>query len=178
MCGKLWLMIPAWLMLLHVMSADAWSVGVTVENLRCEYLKDPLGIDTEQPRLSWLLKSDQRGQRQTAYRILVADSEMALNQNRGTLWDSGKVVSDRSIQVPYAGRRLKSRARCFWKVQIWDREGSVSAWSEMATWTMGLLRSEDWTAKWIGLTLPGGEGQYPRLRKTFLLEESPVEARV
>ena len=178
MCRKPWLMIPAWLMLLHVMSADAWSVGVTVENLRCEYLKDPLGIDTEQPRLSWRLKSDQRGQTQTAYRILVADSEMALNQNCGTLWDSGKVVSDRSIQVPYAGRPLKSRARCFWKVQIWDREGSVSAWSEMATWTMGLLRSEDWTAKWIGLTLPGGEGEYPRLRKTFVLEESPVEARV
>ncbi len=43
------------------------------ENLRCEYLVNPLGIGVTQPRLSWIVRSEERGQVQTAYRILVAD---------------------------------------------------------------------------------------------------------
>ena len=42
---------------------------MNVVALRCEYLQDPLGIDETQPRLSWRVESDQRGQKQTAYRV-------------------------------------------------------------------------------------------------------------
>jgi hypothetical protein len=31
--------------------------AVEVENLRCEYLKDPLGVDVAKPRLSWKLET-------------------------------------------------------------------------------------------------------------------------
>ena len=127
-------------------------------DLRCEYLVNPLGIDVLHPRLSWRLRAEgpaKRGVRQTAYRVLVASSATILAQDRGDLWDSGKVKSDRSIQVEYAGRPLESEDHCCWKVRIWDEDGQPTGWSELAHWSMGLLKPEDWKAKWIGLD--GGE---------------------
>jgi alpha-L-rhamnosidase len=125
--------------------------ATTATDLRCENLENPQGIDAAQPRLSWILKSGERGQKQTAYRVLVASSAAKLKAGEGDLWDSGRVSSDQSIQLSYAGKPLASPAQCFWKVRMWDKDGKVSAWSEPALWTMGLLRPEDWKAKWIGL---------------------------
>jgi alpha-L-rhamnosidase len=161
------------------------------ENLRCEYLDNPLGIDVIKPRLSWVMgerpeggelnaerapaglkkngealtgmaegnpeskiqnlkSSIPRGARQTAYQILVASSEKLLDGNQGDLWDSGKVESDRSNQIEYAGKPLESRMRCHWKVRVWDQEGKPSGWSQPAFWGMGMLKASDWTAGWIG----------------------------
>jgi alpha-L-rhamnosidase len=134
-------------------------------DLRCEYLKNPLGIDVRQPRLNWRLESGKRGargQHQTAYHVLVANRESALSHDQGDLWDSGKVVSDQSVQVVYGGKGLPSQQSCWWKVRVWDEAGRVSAWSEPARWTMGLLQAEDWKAKWIGLD--GGEECHPQFR--------------
>ena len=135
----------------------AWAIaapvfaGTTVTDLRCESLENPLGIDTTEPRLSWILLSHERGERQTGYQILVASSRENLKANRGDLWDSGKVDSGQSIQVSYAGKPLESNAQCFWKVRVWDKKEAVSGWSKPAWWTMGLLSRSDWQAKWIGL---------------------------
>ncbi len=65
-------------------------------NLRCEYLKNPLGIDVLQPRFAWVLAHTERGQKQTAYQVLVASSLELLNQDKGDLWDSGKTASEDS----------------------------------------------------------------------------------
>src|SRR6516225_7781826 len=70
------------------------SVTVTVERLRCEYQSDPLSIATPKPRLSWIIQSERRGERQTAYRVLVASTPEILAKDQGDLWDSGKVASD------------------------------------------------------------------------------------
>jgi alpha-L-rhamnosidase len=121
----------------------------TVENLRCEYLKDPLGIDATRPRLSWIIVSSRRGEKQTAYQILAASSLKGLSQDKGDLWDSGKVATDESAQIEYAGQPLVSRQDCFWKVRIWDRDGEAGAWSPAARWQMGLLQPADWSAQWI-----------------------------
>ena len=123
----------------------------TVTDLRCEGLANPQGIDALRPRLSWILNSDERGQRQTAYQILVAGTPENLEAGQGDWWDSGKVKSDQSIQVSYTGRVLPSNAQCFWKIRVWDKDGNVSDWSEPALWTMGILEPADWHAKWIGL---------------------------
>ena len=124
--------------------------AVDLCNLRCEYLTNPLGIDVRAPRLSWILQSDQRGEKQTAYQVLVASTPELLARDIGDGWDSGKVASDRSIQVAYTGKSLTSRTACFWKVRIWDKAGEVSSWSLPASWSMGLLQPDDWQAKWIG----------------------------
>ncbi len=121
----------------------------TAENLKCEDPLNPLGVDVAQPRLSWQCQSDQRGDRQTAYQIVVASGQSALKKDSGDLWDSGKVASDETIQIPYAGKPLSSSQQVFWKVRSWDANGKVSQWSPAAAWTMGLLAESDWKAKWI-----------------------------
>ncbi len=125
------------------------AAGLKPVDLRCEYLQDPIGIDQAKPRLNWRVESDQRGQRQTAYRVLVASSMDQLAQEQGDLWDTGKVPSSRTIQIEYAGKPLNARQGCFWKVRVWDRDGTESAWSEPASWSMGLLDDSDWSADYI-----------------------------
>ncbi len=139
-------------LVLFLFAANTFANGIVVSDLRCEHTKDPLGIDAAKPRLSWLLKSDQRCQRQTAYRVLVASSRAKLDADRGDLWDSGKVESDRSHLVCYGGKKLASHQACFWKVRIWDADGRASAWSRPSRWTMGILSREDWKARWIAAT--------------------------
>jgi hypothetical protein len=130
--------------------ATAVFARTTVADLRCDYAVNPLGVDSANPRLFWELESNTSGQRQTAYQILVASSEKNLAHDDGDLWDSGKVDSDETIQIPYAGAALKSSQQVFWKVRTWNQDGKVSAWSKPATWTMGVLDDADWQAKWIG----------------------------
>ena len=137
-----------WLLAIGVFATNV-GLGVSVGGLRCEYRQNPLGLDETSPRLSWLIESDRRGELQQAYQILIASTEELLATNKGDLWDSGKVISDESTSVPYAGVPLKSRAECFWKIRVWDQTGKISDWSSPASWTMGLLQPEDWSAKWI-----------------------------
>ncbi len=118
-------------------------------DLRCEYVVNPLGIDEATPQLSWRMESEARGEQQTAYRVLVASSEALLAQHKGDLWDSGKVSTDQSQHIVYAGRPLGSRMTCYWKVQVWDKDGESTEWSQPAHWVMGYLNPEDWRAKWI-----------------------------
>jgi alpha-L-rhamnosidase len=125
------------------------SAAVTSRDLRCEYLANPLGIDATNPRLSWIITSARRGEIQTAYQILVASSPKRLGQDQGDLWDSGRVLSDETSQITYAGQPLVSRERCFWKVRAWDRDGKAGDWSPAAQWSMGLLQPADWRAHWI-----------------------------
>ena len=119
--------------------------------LRCEYLTNPLNVDVAKPRLSWIIESRERGVLQTAYEVLVASTQKLLDQNHGDLWESGKVQSDQSNQVLYAGSPLGSRAACFWKVRVWDNHDHTSNFSKPAMWRMGLLANSDWKARWIGL---------------------------
>ena len=58
---------------------------LTPIDLRCEYRENPRGIDVTAPRLSWIVESSQRGQKQTAYHILVATDETTLSHDRGDL---------------------------------------------------------------------------------------------
>ncbi|MCX6867489.1 MAG: hypothetical protein NTV46_14965 [Verrucomicrobia bacterium] len=100
-----------------ILSCMPAAGAAELTNLRCEYLAGPLGIEVQKPRLSWVIKSGRRGDRQSAYQILVAGSEESLKNDQGDLWDSGKVASDQSIQVAYHGTPLHSSQRCYWKVR-------------------------------------------------------------
>lgn len=140
---KIWTVL---LMVVVCVGAKAESISA---ELRCEYQQNPLGIDRVQPRLSWAAKSNQRGLKQAAYQVLVASSLEELNQNRGDLWDSGKVQSDQSLNVPYRGKALRSRQHCFWKVKTWYSTGVESAWSKPASWSMGILSPDEWRGQWI-----------------------------
>ena len=119
-------------------------MSFTVSYLRCEYLVNPEGLDERFPRLSWLMKSDRRGARQTAYRIRVGPTLDGATEHRALFWDSGRVESDVSAHVAYAGKPLASRDVCVWDVEVWDETG-FSVRSTPARWSMGLLEKADWS---------------------------------
>jgi alpha-L-rhamnosidase len=127
--------------------AQAQRDGLRVTAPTVEYVQHPLGIDTQRPRLSWPLASDQAGMRQSAYQIRVATTASGLP--RPDVWDSGKVTSAESALVPYAGPALKPRTRYHWSVRVWDADGQVSDWSAPSWWETGLMDAGQWTAGWI-----------------------------
>lgn len=135
-------------------AGPALATELQPKHLRCEYLVNPLGLDVAVPRLSWEFQAgpdSARGTRQTAWQLLVASRAALLREGQADLWDSGKIVSEETIGLEYAGRKLRSGERCHWKVRVWNQAGQPSPWSETAFWTMGLLDPQDWKAKWIGV---------------------------
>ncbi len=158
------------------------SISQPVE-LRCEYKTNPTGIDTEQPRLSWLLKTDEakRGVKQSAYQIQIAASREKLKKGKNLLWDSGQQRSDRSVNIPVEDLSIKSRGQYYWQVKVWDERAKQSKWSEVAHWEMGLLDSTDWKAQWIEPALNPKDKNYPPaplLRKEFKLKKNIAKARL
>ena len=152
--------------------------ALTIDRLRCEYLTNPIGIDVLQPRLSWVLQSTARGEMQNGYQILVASTPEILDNDHGDLWDSGRVDSNHSIQVPYAGKTLTSRLGCYWKVRAWDMNGKPSAYSRPAYWEMGLLQPADWAgSRWISRTSDTNSNPAPLLRKQFNVSSEVKLAR-
>jgi alpha-L-rhamnosidase len=136
-----------------LVAAAGDGAGMTAMALRCEWLEEPQGIGTREPRLSWIVTAPDvdRGQRQTAYRILAASDPDLLEAEQADLWDSGKVESDETLGLAYAGKALASGARVFWKVKTWDRDGVESPWSESASFSLGLLDAADWKGQWISV---------------------------
>ncbi len=122
---------------------------VTVSNLLTENQTNPIGIDVINPRFSWQLLSDKRNVLQTAYECQVMNGKTVA-------WSSGKVSSQQSVMVSYAGSALQSGKQYNWRVKVWDNYGAVSSWSSNAFFKMGLLNRTDlpagqasWKAKWI-----------------------------
>jgi alpha-L-rhamnosidase len=166
--------------LLALLAAGSATAELTPARLRCEYRDNPMGIDATRPRLSWVVESRRRDERQTAYQVLVAGSEARLRAGRGDRWNSRKVASGETVHIPYDGQPLASGQECWWKVRCWDRDGRPSAYSPPARWTMGLLRPSDWKARWISREtppVPPGESVDPKflppspfLRRAFRLD--------
>jgi alpha-L-rhamnosidase len=117
----------------------------TIHHLQTENLSNPLCIDSKAPRFSWQIESADRNELQTAFEIRVSTRP----DSKDLFWTSGKTNFAASIQVEYNGPQLQAGNRYYWQVRIWDNKGRVSPWSESARWQMGLLRPEDWKARWI-----------------------------
>lgn len=167
---------------LHARGARATIVPVS---LTCEYEQCPL-LDIQNPRFAWVNKNraERKGAAQTAYRIRVAES---VDEFDNPLWDTGKVESDNSAFITYNGPTLKSRTSYWWQVKVWDEKGRASAWSEPASWHMGMLSADEWKGEWIGAPWQG-EDSYdvmnstdfqpaPLLRREFDVTKPVKEAR-
>jgi alpha-L-rhamnosidase len=180
------LVFPAALLLCGLLYSTASGATGSVchpDRLRCEYLVNPIGIDVVNPRFDWVLDapaSAPRNLSQAAWQILVASTPELLSKDQGDLWDSGKVTSGDTTGIAYAGAALTSREACYWKVRAWDSLGNATAWSQPASWEMGLLKPDDWQAKWIEATpVPAltGSNEYepvPMLRTEFAVSASPI----
>ncbi|WP_248927565.1 alpha-L-rhamnosidase [Paenibacillus hamazuiensis] len=151
----------------------------------------PLGVDVLQPAFSWSFRpSPERGQMQSAYRIIVSESEENARRGIGDIWDSGTRASRRNVHVLYEGPPLRSRVRYYWSVRLWDRHGRMTE-SPTAWWEMGLLHESDWSARWIGEPAglsapdevhepgkaPGERPPLPLFRRDFTLDKPVAQAR-
>jgi len=164
---------------LLLIATTACNASVEPTDLRCEYRVNPIGIDNVTPRLSWKIidANKTRGQKQTAYQILVASSLKALNNNNGDIWDSGKKASRKSVNNLYQGTALTSGQACFWKVRIWDATDKATDWSSHASFTIGLLNASDWQGEWIQKE-DQSKLDHNWYRKRFTLNDSPTTGMV
>jgi len=168
---------------------------LTPGGLRCGHQHDPLGIVPDRVRLSWTLRGQGTGRAQRAYQILVAGDGARLAEDGDLSWDSGRVESADSGDIPYAGKALVRGGRYAWRVRIWDEAGQASGWSDPATFEVELDSSDGWLASWIGrgrvresVTPPAGAGPAdpvaaaqspaPYLRRAFALDRPAVSARL
>jgi alpha-L-rhamnosidase len=156
------------------------AIETKVADLKVEYRSNPLGIDSEKPRFSWEMVSNQRGQKQTAYQLLVATSPEKLTPNTADVWNSGKVESDQSVAVEYGGKAFTPSTRYYWKVIIWDKDGNKLE-ADSTHFETGLLSTdgvEGWDgAKWISLDSTEKKGA-PMLRKETPLKGEVKSARL
>jgi len=164
--------------LLGMAAALPARAGLKVGQMLCEYQEQPVGLDVAQPELAWKLAAEGRAARQTAYQVVVASSLDNLARDVGDLWDSGKVASDATAQIRYAGRPLPSRLVCYWKARVWDQAGAPSKWSAVATWEMGLLEQAKWEAKWIGQNTNTAAQPLPLFRREFTVSGKVRSARL
>jgi len=155
----------------------AQTSPVRLGDLTCEHQTNPVGIGETAPRLSWKLLSDRVGEAQTAYEIRAASSADALKAGNADLWSSGKVASDQSVLVSWGGKALTSRAHVFWEVRVWDKDGVVSAWSDPATFELGLLDpAKEWKGQWITVDLPRYDVDAAPLSKASWINAVPPAA--
>ncbi len=172
--------------------------GLKIAKLRCNQTEDPAAINTAGPNFSWQLQSELRNQAQSAYHILVADNLDDLKNSKGKIWDSKKVVTDKSILVQYKGKSLNPAHKYFWKVKVWNQDGIESEWSDASIFQTGLFSVADWgNAKWIGYEelpaelklVPGVHGNgddqglkalkrtiVPLFRKNFVVQKAILSA--
>jgi alpha-L-rhamnosidase len=155
-------------------------------DLRCDGQPD-LAVVRAAPELSWRVESASRGQTQSAWQILVASNPRTLAEDKGDLWDSGKVATSRSPFVRYAGKPLAAGQCCHWKVRCWDAEGQPSGWSAPTIWEVAPQSPADWQgARWIndGRANPTRDEDFyqpdpaPLLRREFTLAKPVVRARL
>ena len=139
-----------------------------IRDLTIEYRKNPIGID-EKPRFSWKLESEKQDVVQTSYQIQVVSGGQLM-------WDSGRVESDQSVLVPYKGAALKEMTVYQVQVSVWDNYGELE--QVTGNFETGLMREENWNAKWITHTLPAEETACPVFVRSFSLDRSVKRARL
>ncbi len=153
----------------------AQSRLMAATELECDAQARPMSVE-DAPQLAWRLtaRGDMHGVAQSAYRVLVASSLRVLEENRGDVWDSGRVKSDATLGVEYRGKALTPEAAYFWKVMVWDERGVAAGWSAAASWTMA---PRVWTAKWIAEAGTTNEtAQMPVFRHEFVVRKRLARA--
>lgn len=126
---------------------------VEITNLTVEMQDGTMPLSTATPRFGWNYEAKVDNVRQTGYRIIVASSEEKARRGEGDLWDSQSVDTSQMLYITYAGKTLKSRDRCWWRVYTTVTYGngrSKKLKSPVQHFELSLLDRSDWTAHWIG----------------------------
>lgn len=157
------------LFLLFNISLSLVSIArISLTGLQCEGMDSPLGISNTLPHFSWKILSDQPAT-QTAYEIEVATERALLESGKADLWAPGKIFSDTSVMIPYAGKPLISRQLCWWRVRVTSSDGT-SAWSTPQRFSIGIVDGDTIKGKFISLLT--GQSQATVLYRSFKLKQA------
>ena len=172
--------------LFHILAVTSAAPSLQPVHLLCEYLKNPLSIDISNPGFSWQLVSAVRNQFQSAYELIVSDNMKDIQEGRGNIWSTGKILSDQSTQIEYGGKSLHSFTRYYWRVRSYNQNGDPSSWSDINWFETAMLDKSDWKAQWIsdGIHQPEKDEDYykedrmPVFRKEFSVTKKIISARL
>lgn len=140
-------------LLLTACGQQAQTSALTFQRLLCNGTENARYLDDLSPSFSWVVDATGNDKHQSAYQIQLATTAQQLKQAQPDLWDSQKVESSVSTYVPYRGDSLAPTQIYYWRVKIWDEAGLPSAWSDVQTFTTGLVFSQNWgEAEWITLS--------------------------
>ena len=145
-------------------------------NLKCEYMKNPIGLDTPKPRFTWQMYDETSGAKQKAYQLLVGKDSASLSKGKADIWDSGKILSDK-ILVSYDGEELEALSKYFWTVRIWNENNNPSDYDELASFETGMMNANRWQADWISDSEDIVLKPAPFFRKEFNIDKEVVSAR-
>lgn len=164
--------------LLSFLRADCFALDpIQSDNLKCEYLKNPLGIDNPNPRLTWLMIDSRKGAIQTAYQILVDTDSMKVVRDIAEEWNTGRVISSSNLVV-YSGKSLLPFTKYYWKVIIWDKNRVKSIVTPISSFEMGMMQMHNWAGAWISDSRDVKTKPAPYFRKSFSTDKKIKSARV
>jgi alpha-L-rhamnosidase len=147
-----------------------------IENLKCEYLNEPVGIDSPAPRFVWQITGNKTGIKQTAYEIIVGTDSLEVQSGAGNQWDSGKIKSVQSLAI-YSGNSFNPFTKYFWSIKTWDENDSPSKWSNIASFETGMMNSKNWQGDWISDTRDVNLKPAPWFRKEFTSSKTIQSAK-
>ncbi|MBN2616282.1 MAG: family 78 glycoside hydrolase catalytic domain, partial [Bacteroidales bacterium] len=163
-------------MAVMLFSCSPQSVDFAPENLKSEYLENPIGIDTKNPRFTWQLQTDEPGVSQQAYQVVVGTDSLAVMDGMGEAWYSADIQSE-TIPAKYAGEELLPFTKYFWKVKVQLQNGSWTAYSKVASFETGMMDQANWKGDWISDSYDFNIKPAPYFRKEFKVEKKIKAAR-
>ncbi|OJV36823.1 MAG: alpha-rhamnosidase [Bacteroidia bacterium 43-41] len=150
---------------------------VTVKNLKCEYLDNPVGLDETHPRFTWQMELYKPGNHQLAYELAVGTTEADVVSGKGNVWESG-IVDSSVIPVVYGGRELNPFTRYFWSVRVKDEHEQWSSWSQPHFFETGMMSQHRWKGKWITDTYNFNVKPAAYFRRAFKTDKTVSSARI
>ncbi len=151
--------------LLALSSFLFYAAGAQQWNLQTEHLVNPIGLDIENPRLSW----QTNGSSQVACQLIIgSDSANMLAQK--------KIDSDLPWMI-YKQAPLKPFTKYFWRVRTWNKTG-VATVSPLAFFETGMMGMQQWRGNWITDTKDIQVKPAAYFRKLFRVSKKITSARV
>lgn len=107
----------------------------TPTGLMVEFIRDTeqTEILDSKPEFTWTVPSGLGFQ--SSYQIQVASSKILLQNDNPDIWNSGKVKSNKSMEIEFAGPELSQNSNYFWRVKIWDYNNEESNYSYIQSFT-------------------------------------------
>lgn len=144
---------------------------LTINQMLCEQMNNPVGISTSKPRFIWKINASIPSTKQVAY-------ELTVKKGKKIVWATGKVATDQSVFVQYNGQPLDQDTKYNWQVRVWDNHGNLSPWSSLASFQTAFFDSSAWKAKWISLGFEEDKKNRPAqyYRSNFQIKKEVAQA--